>query len=181
MNILPPELIERVNRANHEQKRLLKVLSTLKTLPQDIQQLKTELAQLNIQFQQRAQSIPNISDFIMFKRDTNEAERLEAELKLIKAFEHDIDVLFLEEVLQLSGELNQTNPHSEFKPCNDNNMGYIIFYRDEQHMTFEWSDQHQQWCSQGQGSCYPSRIAVEQQFIALKAQWADLTLKVGRR
>ncbi len=184
MKMLSPDLIERVNRVSHEQKRLSKVLSTLQTLPEDIERFKADLSQLNLQFRQRPQPVFVPPDLDLtanpeFERDTNEAERLEAELGRIKAFEDDIDGLFLEEVLQLRGKLAQTGSAPETKAKTD--TGYIIFYRNDQHETFEWSEQDQQWCAKHHGSCYPSRIAVEQQFTALKEQWADLALKIGRR
>lgn len=190
MSILSPDLIERVHQLSHEQKRQMKVLGQLKSLPKDIQQLEHELNTINQQFKRRvdvkrAKSHTATGRTGQFKRDITEAERLEAELKQIKAFESDsIEMQFLEEILQLRGELSQTEetalPTSK-EPATPMETGYIIFYRTEEGQQLEWSATMTQWCAAQHGTCYPSRVAVEKIFTQLKQHWPDLTLKVGRR
>lgn len=190
MSILSPELIERVHQLSHEQKRQMKALGHLKKLPEDIQQLEHQLNTINQQFKHRV-SLKRTDQRAtkkqtgLFKRDITEAERLEAELKQMTAFESDsIEMQFLAEILQLRGELSQTDtaPPSTTKVSpTRTETGYIIFYRTEEGQQLEWSATMEQWCTHQHGTCYPSRIAVEKTFIQLKQHWPDLTLKVGRR
>ena len=177
MNFITSDLVERVGKAESEQRTQNKVLGELKTLRRDARNLHSTVDKL-LKKQGKKPEVPKKNEKFS-RKDMDEVERLEAKLlQMEKEQEHSGGDRLSDRFLQEINELTENK--ADQKQVNCTTRGYVIRVR-QKGVYKEWSEDANAWCLEGNGTCFPSRAAVDSAYRELRSQKPELAMKVARR